>query len=423
MKRFLKFLISSLLIVILAFGLFKITKQYNLDIIHDEIDWSIDVKGCKKATGFDMDNNGNMFISFKNSIRMVSTEGKDSLLFEDETYEILDFVCGTNELYIATDNRVISYDIKSEEKKEILKDLPNKGINREIKLLLNKDNLYIAIGSNTNSGIVEGPKDEFDRPSISFTLRGINYGENKTGAFKPFGIISIEDEIVHDDGRIGNAVIMEYNIKNSNISIFSHGIRSVGGFDVNSKDEIFAIINGMEDKGIRPIKDDLDYIYKLSKSAWYGWPDYSGGDPVTSPRFSDGTNKISFILKDHPNRTPSAPYYEHLDVSSLKGFSIDRDGYYFKKNQIIFGDNKQHKIYALDGKIAVPIGTLDKSSYIEKIIINKKGIFILDSGTGCVYKFSQKEFGKVFNLDAVYWVFATVFLITILFVIMYKYRK
>lgn len=39
MKRFIKFLVMSLVIVIVAFAIFKVTKQYNLDVIHDEIDW------------------------------------------------------------------------------------------------------------------------------------------------------------------------------------------------------------------------------------------------------------------------------------------------------------------------------------------------------------------------------------------------
>ena len=44
----------------------------------------------------------------------------------------------------------------------------------------------------------------------------------------------------------------------------------------------------MLDTTVRGIKNDRDYIYEINGDRWYGWPDYSGGDPITSPRFTDG---------------------------------------------------------------------------------------------------------------------------------------
>lgn len=420
MKRFLSFFLISLLIVILSFGIFKITKRYSLDVIHDEIDWSINVKGCKNSTGFDIDNKGNMFISFKDSIRMISSEGKDVQILKDDILDILDFVCDDKNLYIATDNRILEYSLDTKEYRTIINNIPNNGVNREVKLLLNDEKLLVCIGSNTNSGIVSSDGLAHDNPAISFTLSGVNYGDKKTSIYKPYGVPCIEGERVDDNGNIGNATIMEYDLKHNEISIYSHGIRNVEGIDINSKNEIYAIVGGMEDDGLRPVKDDCDYIYKINESAWYGWPDFSGGDPINSPRFSDGTNKLSFLIKDHPNKTPSAPLYEHSTVSSLRGLAIDYEGYHFNKDQIIFGDNKEHKIYALDRRKAVPIGTLDKSSNIEKILVDKQGVFILDSGTGCIYKFSQKGNNYLFNLSPVYWIFACTFLIILLFMIVYK---
>lgn len=423
MKRFLKFLLLSLVVAVFAFGMFKITKQYNLDVIHDEIDWSIYVKGCKDATGFTMDEDGNMYVSFKDSIRVVSIDGKDSLVFKDDSYEIHDFVYKDKNLYIATDNKIVSLNLETSEQQVIIKDIPNLGINKETKLFLKDDSLLFTIGSNTNSGIVENEVEAYDRPSITFTLTDANYGLDRTGVFKPYATSNTDGEKVDDNGRLGNATVMEYNLKQKQMSIFCHGVRNIEGIDINSKNEMFAIVGGMEDRGVRPVKDDCDYIYNIKESAWYGWPDFSGGDPITSPRFSDGKSKLSFVLKEHPNKTPTGPYYEHGTTSALKGLAIDDEGNHLNKDQIIFGDNKQHKVFALDGRKAIPIGTLDKSSYIEKIMVNKQGVFILDKGTGCVYKFSQKENGYIFNLDPIYWVFASGFLIAILFVVVYKKKK
>ena len=70
----------------------------------------------------------------------------------------------------------------------------------------------------------------------------------------------------------------------------------------------------MEDSGVRAVKDDVDYIYDIKERAWYGWPDFSGGDPITSPRFSDGTNKLSFVIANHPTEVTLGPRYQHDKV-------------------------------------------------------------------------------------------------------------
>lgn len=423
MKRFIKFLVMSLVIVIVAFAIFKVTKQYNLDVIHDEIDWSIDLKGCKDATGFDMDKSGNLFISFKNNIRMISTDGKDTQVLKDSNLNILDFVCDDKNLYIATDNKIIRYNMETSESVDLVTNIPNNGINSKVKLLLGDECLYFAVGSSTNSGIVNKEGEPCDIPSISFVLEDANYGERGTGIYKPYGVRNIDGEKIDEKGRIGNGTLMKYDLKHKQTSIYSHGIRNIEGLDINSKNKIYAIVGGMEDEGARAVKDDTDYIYEINESAWYGWPDFSGGDPITSPRFTDGTNKLSFVLKQHPNKTPTGPLYEHNSVSSLKGLAIDDEGFHLNENQIIFGDNKQHKIFALDGRRAIPIGTLDEDSNIQKIMVNREGVFILDSGTGCIYKFEQKGDNNLFNLSPIYWIFASGFLITILLVIIVKYKK
>ena len=423
MKRFFKFSLASILIVVFSFGIFKVSTKYNLNILYDEIDLSIYIKGCIGATGLDMDKEGNLYVSFKDNIRKVSVEGKESLLLKNEKLNIYDFLYDENNVYIATDNRVLQYNIENDEYKELMLNLPNLGLNKEIKLLKDENKLYVAIGSNTNSGIVDEKGLPCDRPSISFKLNGINYGENKTGAFKEFGISTSNGEKAHDNGQIGNGTLMLYDLKENQVSIFSYGVRNIEGIDITSDKKIFSVVGGMENVGSRPIMDDLDYIYELKESAWYGWPDFSGGDPITSPRFTDGSFSIKSILKEYPNKTPQAPIYEHSAVSSLRGLAIDKEGSYLKKDQIIFGDNKTHKIFALNDKRAIPIGTLDKDSFIEKIIINNNGIFLLDSGEGCVYKFSQKGNAYLFNLSPVYWIFATTLFIVVLVIISFKNRE
>lgn len=38
---------------------------------------------------------------------------------------------------------------------------------------------------------------------------------------------------------------------------------------------------------------------------WYGWPDYTGGLPITNPRFKPkGKPQPSFLLAQHPMQPP-----------------------------------------------------------------------------------------------------------------------
>ncbi|MPM04937.1 hypothetical protein SDC9_51218 [bioreactor metagenome] len=178
----------------------------------------------------------------------------------------------------------------------------------------------------------------------------------------------------------------------------------------------------MEDIPPRNIKDDKDYIYNLQKDNWYGWPDYSGGDPITSPRFTDSI-KQEFLIKNHVDKNPSAPIYQDSDVSSLQGLAIDKVGKCFDKNTVIFGNNKKGFIYALSKEgVARELISLDERSKVEKIIFYKDGFFILDSKAGCLYNLKLNDTNTIFKLPKIFWVFSIVFILVIIVSILIKNR-
>ena len=81
----------------------------------------------------------------------------------------------------------------------------------------------------------------------------------------------------------------------------------------------------------RPINRDFDYLYKIDKGKWYGWPDFSGGDPISSPRFK-GQNVVLPLIKNPPNKIVSAPIYQYSDVGIIKYLAIDKEGRILDKN-------------------------------------------------------------------------------------------
>lgn len=418
MRRFFKFLVFSIIIVTLSFGIYKFSNRYDLNIIYKNVDWSINTKGLEGAVSFDFDKENNLYIAFKNNIKVINKENKEEILVYDKTLNIYDIACYNNDIIIATDNRVLLYDINTEQYRELINDLPNNGLNYKTNIILDEEYLYISIGSNTNSGVVDENNKNEDKASFEWEVTGIGYNSNY--AFMPFGERSIEGQKVKES-VLSNASILRYDLNSNEFITYATGIRNVEGLAVNSIGKLTAIVGGMEDSGVRAVKDDVDYIYDIKERAWYGWPDFSGGDPITSPRFSDGTNKLSFVIANHPTEVTLGPRYQHDKVSALNGLTIDYEGKCFPKDTVIFADNVENYIYVLtENDTSKAILALDKESHIEKIKYNAANIYILDSKGGCLYKICGQVNTRIFNLPNVIWIFIIIFIMSIIIALMYK---
>ena len=421
MWRFFKFLIFSIIIVSLSFGIYKFSNRYDLNLIYENVDWSINTKGLGGAVSFDFDKENNLYIAFKNTIKIINNDNKEEILVNDKTLNIYDIACYNNDIIIASDNRVLLYDVNKEQYTELINCLPNNGLNYKTNIILNGDYLYISIGSNTNSGVVDENNKNEDKASFEWESTGIGYNNNY--AFVPFGEKVIEGQKIKES-VLSNASILRYDLNNNEFITYATGIRNVEGLAIDSLGKLIAIVGGMEDSGVRAVKDDADYIYDIKEKAWYGWPDFSGGDPITSPRFSDGTNKLSYIIENHPTETPLPPRYQHNSLQSLKGLAIDYEGKCFPKDTVIFADNKENCIYVLtELGTSKAIVSLDKNSYIEKIRYNNSSIYLLDSKAGCIYKIQGEINNSSFNLPNIIWIFIAILVIAIVMTIIYKVKN
>ena len=422
MKRFLQCIILSMVIVSISFGIYKFSKGYDLDLIYENIDWSIVNKSVNGAVSFDFDREDNLYIAFKDAIKVITKDNNEEIVISDKSLNIYDIVCNSNSLIIATENKVVSYDLASKKYSEIVTSLPNKGLNNKTKILLNGENLYITIGSNTNTGIVNEENKNEDIPSFEWISTGIGY--KGIYGFAKFGQEIRKGEKIKESD-FSNASILKYNLNTGKCITYATGIRNVEGLDTNSRGEITAIVGGMEEEGLRSVKDDVDYIYDIKEKAWYGWPDFSGGDQITSPRFSDGTNKLSYIIENHPTEVPLPPRYQHDKLKALNGLAIDSEGKCFPKDTVIFADNKDHYIYVLtEIGTSKQIVSLNENSFIEKIRYNDSSIYFLDNKDGCIYKIQGQIKDGRFNLPNVIWIFIVIFIMTIIMIIIYKiYNK
>lgn len=430
MKRYISIGFSVCIIIILAFVLEKTYSEYKIGLKDNALSYDVKFKGVKEAVDFVVDESNNYFIAYKDRIQIISSKGSSYDLFKDKSLNINSLEYKYNKLYFSSDNKIYCYDISKDEIKVIIDNLPNYGDYKESKIKFNKDDLYISIGAATNSGIVGSDNTWLssnpfyhDISPKDITLKGINYGSEKTGAFVPYKTKNTSGQIVPAH-MPGNASIIKYNIQNNSLDTFAWGIRNVNDMCFGNDGRLIASVGGMEDRGLRPIRGDVDYIYEIKAGLWYGWPDYSGGDPVSSPRFKGENNKKqNFILENHPTTNPAAPIYQHKHIDSLRSLEIDSKAVLGEKDCIYFYDNRDNIIYALKKSGAVYEAIiLKKEMNVQSLKIIKNSMIILDSKSGIistVYK-QEANIKKIIDRGVLYYLMLLT--IAIISIVIWKYN-
>lgn len=351
-------------------------------------------KGFRRAIDFTYDNNGTYFIAYKDRIQIVNEKGYSDILFRNSKLKITSIEYNNGDLYYASENKVYKYNIKNKKHEELIKQIPNYGDYKDTKIKIDGKSLYVTVGAATNSAVVGKDNlwiDNYERNcDISpkpITIKGQTIKNYNTGAFVPYKTKNIDGQILNS-ALIGNASIITCDLQGKNIKTYAWGIRNIKGLDFDSNHKMFATIGGMENRGARPVEGDVDYIYNLNKNIWYGWPDYSGGDPVNSPRFKDSTGKSQEpVLLNPPSTNPPAPFYQHKSVSTLGEMTIDTEGILGKKDMIYFYEKQENILYALSkDKVLSEKVKFPSHSNICSIKFCSGKLLLLDSSKGILYK-------------------------------------
>jgi glucose/arabinose dehydrogenase len=113
---------------------------------------------------------------------------------------------------------------------------------------------------------------------------------------------------------------------------------------------------------------------EVKAGVWYGWPDFSGGEPLTSDRFKPpGKRRPEFLLSAHPNLPPK-PIARFGVHSSDNGLDIAPEGEFGHAGQAfvaLFGDEAP-----ATGKVLHPVGfkvvrVQLEHGIIEEFAVNK----------------------------------------------------
>jgi len=396
MKRIIGFIV---ILVVMSFALFSFknfSKEYKVTVKDDILRSQILLKGLSNAVDFTKDDQGNYYVAFKDKVQYIDKIGRSYNIFINKKLSITSLDYKNGVLYYASDTSIYSYNLISKKNIEIIKGIPNYGDYKNSLIRINGDYLFVTIGSATNSGVVgldnqwlaNYPQNHDVTPK-RITIKGLNFGVNKTGAFVSYQTRNKNGQMITEH-KIGNSSIIIYNLKTGAEGNFAWGIRNMNGIDFNSEGKILVSVGGMENRGLRPVNGDSDYIYKIKKNAWYGFPDYTGGDPINSPKFKDSSNKtIPIILDNHPSTNPPAPIYQHKAVDSLFALAIDKKGILGDKDCIYFYEKNDNSIYSLN-----KIGPLkEKVNFGSATYITSMKFFndleVLDSKSGyliCIKK-------------------------------------
>lgn len=203
--------------------------------------------------------------------------------------------------------------------RELVAGLPSDGDHHNNQLTVGRDEkIYFGQGTATNAGVV-GPdnfkmgwlaehRDFHDVPAKSIQLLDKPFESAnpmkssdeiiRTLPFHAFG--EAEDLTVPGQVR-ANGTILRMNLDGSGLEVYAWGLRNPFGVMWSPEGTLYATENGCDVRGSRPVANDEEDIYVIKEGAWYGWPDYAMGLPITDPRFKPKDKpQPQFLMAEHP---------------------------------------------------------------------------------------------------------------------------
>ena len=223
--------------------------------------------------------------------------------------------------------------------RDIVTGLPSLGDHHNNNIVFGPDGkIYMGQGTVTNAGVVGVDNYLFgwlkDHPTVheipcqDIVLTGENFEtENPlteaddtviTGAYKPFGTRSTPGEVIKGNVKCGGSIV-RFDADGSNFELVASGLRNPFGLEFDGNKQLWATFHGADVRGSRNPFDDPDYLVRVEQGAWYGWPDFYDGEPVTAARFNAPEKaKPTFLWKEHPPLAKAfATFSTHTAVSGL----------------------------------------------------------------------------------------------------------
>src|ERR1044072_3365536 len=259
----------------------------------------------------------------------LESDARRTLLIDNLRSPVNGLTLYNDRLYVSEgggQGRISCFDLDGNLVRVILDNLPGPGnYHTNMVAFDGSGKLYFSQGALTNSGIVGLDAYElawlrrlphtYDLPGYDLTLNGVNVetpnplgkDENEivqTGAFAPFGKRTLQGQRISAELPC-TAAVMRCNEDGSELELFAWGLRNAYGLRFLPDGRLLAIDQGADDRGSRPVGDVPDMLFEVRKNAWYGWPDFIGGTPITHSRYRPQRGAApAFLIANHDELPP-----------------------------------------------------------------------------------------------------------------------
>ena len=226
-------------------------------------------------------------------------------------------------------------------KQDIISGLPSFGDHHNNQVVFGNDGkMYFGQGTATNSGVVGLDNSWVERypffhdyPGSNIILHNNNFMTKNiqtaspneytcTGAYSPFGIPNIPCEMEKGIIRASGS-ILRADLDGANLQLVAWGLRNPFRLKFDRFNRLFSSNHGADVRGSRPIDNSPDEFQLIMPGVWYGWPDYTGGLPVTLPRFkAEGKEQPEFLIANHPMIPPN-PFALFTPHAAIMGFDFN----------------------------------------------------------------------------------------------------
>ncbi len=272
-------------------------------------------------------------------------DGRRELLLEGLRPPVNGLTFHEGALYITESghpSRILRLDLATSEQRTVVEGLPGPGNYQTNMVAFGPEGkLYFSQGAMTNTGVIgldaydlgwlKLLPHERDIPGLEIVVRHTEFvtedsreggtGRSVTGPFADFGT-------VHPEGtRIPAALpctsaVMRCDPDGGNLELVAWGLRNAFGLLFLTDGRLIATDQGADDRGSRPVGNIPDLLYVVKEGAWYGWPDFVGGVPISDPRFApQGGSAPESVLANHdelpPAERPLAEFTTHVAATKL----------------------------------------------------------------------------------------------------------
>lgn len=290
-------------------------------------------------------------------------------------------------------------------KQDILSGLPSLGDHHNNRVVFGPDGkMYFGQGTATNSGVV-GEDNQWaksfpffrDYPGADIILTGQNFitrdfvsappvNMATTGAYSLFGTPSWSGETIQGVTAASGS-ILRANPDGTQLELVAWGLRNPFRIKFDGYNRLFAANHGMDVRGSRPVDNSPDEFQWIRPGIWYGWPDYTGGLPVTLPIFKpEGQPQPLSLLAAQP-MLPPPPIANFTPHSATMGFDFNFNPFFGQVGNAFIAEFGSEAPGTTGGKPLPQVGhrvsQIDmRSGRISPFAINRTGLPATYTGGG-----------------------------------------